>query len=56
MCTKLDLVQPGRKIPRLKSGIRSSRFEIRDFYDSRTEEIVRQAYAWEFDRFGYELT
>lgn len=47
--------QEGREVPRHKVGVRSKDFEIHEFYDQRTEKIVRELYDWEFDRFKYEM-
>jgi hypothetical protein len=52
---KLGLSRPDRELPRFKSGITSKRFDIPQFYDTKTEKLVRNAYAFEFDLFGYEL-
>lgn len=51
----LGISKYDRRVPNFKSGIRSSKFAIRDFFDSKTEKLVREKYAWEFERFGYDL-
>lgn len=52
---RLGLIQEGRTIPSLNAGIRSRRFDVPQFYDARTEAIVRKTYAFEVEYFGYEL-
>lgn len=46
--------EPSR-IPEFKKGKRHHRSQTRDYYDHETEKIVRKLYAWEFERFGYDL-
>lgn len=53
--TKLGIESYERILPKFKTGIRDNKIEIRDFYNRRTEKIVRKIYRWEFDRFGYEM-
>lgn len=52
---KLDIESDELILPKFKAGIRNNRFETRDFYDRKTENIVREIYQWEFERFGYEM-
>jgi hypothetical protein len=51
----LGISNYNREIPTFKSGMRDKSIPIRDFYDSKTEKLVRESYAWEFERFGYEM-
>jgi hypothetical protein len=52
---RLHIDNYDRELPRFKTGIRSERFAISDFYDQQTEVIVRDRYEWEFDHFGYAM-
>ena len=55
VCRKLDIDQGDRKIPRFKSHHRNRDIPISEFYDAKTEELVRRHYDWEFDYFGYSM-
>ena len=54
VCTVLDIPFQPDNIMRLKSGTRPKEFSLRDYYDTKTIDLVTQAYALELDRFGYE--
>jgi hypothetical protein len=53
--SELGIVNYGRQLPTFKSGIRLNKNLTREFFDSKTENLVRKMYAWEFARFGYEM-
>ena len=36
-------------------GIRPDETPIKDFYDEETEKLARQTYAWELEKFGYNM-
>lgn len=55
VCEKLSIPYNPDRMPKLKSGIRKSEMQIKDFYDPQTEAIVRKNYAWEIERFGYDI-
>ena len=44
-----------RKLPSFKAGMRNRGIPILDFFDSRTEKVVREKYAWEIEYFGYQM-
>ena len=48
-------MQHPQRIPTYKMGIRHQRIPVRDYYNDETAAIVRRLYAWEFERFGYEM-
>ena len=53
--SELGISNYDRALPIFKSGIRSKKYVIRDFFDRKTEQVVREKYAWEFAHFGYEM-
>ena len=53
--TILGIHKEGNTLPRLKTNNRTTNYNISQFYDNKTEQIVRQMYDWEFERFGYEM-
>jgi hypothetical protein len=52
---RLAISQEGRRIPEFKKGFRNRRIPVRDYYDKKTEDTVRDAYQWEIERFGYQM-
>jgi hypothetical protein len=55
VCEKLMIEYDSNDLPQLKSGYRSQKYNIKDFYDEETEEIVKKLYRFEIERFGYTL-
>lgn len=55
VCDRLGIPFDPQRIPTYKMGIRHQRIPVRDYYNDETEAIVRRLYAWEFERFGYEM-
>jgi hypothetical protein len=55
VCYRLEVPFEPDRIPRYKMGIRHCHIPLREYYDESTLAIVRRLYAWEIDRFGYEL-
>ena len=55
VCDRLGIPFDPERIPTYKMGIRHQRIAIRDYYNDETEALVRRLYAWEFERFGYEM-
>ena len=55
VCDQLKIPFEFLKLPEFKKGIRGHQISIEDYYDDETEGIVREAYAWEIERFDYEF-
>ena len=55
VCDHLAIPFEPKRIPTFKKGIRPDETPVRDFYDAETERRVRQTYAWELEKFGYDL-
>lgn len=55
LCEKLRIPFEAQQIPEFKKGIRHHRIPIREYFDSQSQEIVQDLYAWEISRFGYSL-
>jgi hypothetical protein len=55
VCDRLSIPFEPSRIPEFKKGKRNHRIQIGAYYDKRTERIVRKLYAWELERFGYDL-
>ena len=55
VCDQLSIPFEPDLIPTFKKGIRPDGSHIRGFYDDETEGIVRKIYAWELEKFGYDL-
>ena len=55
VCACLSIPFEPSAIPEFKKGIRHSKLQIQDYYDHETEKIARKLYAWELERFGYDL-
>lgn len=53
VCDKLDIEFTSDKLPTIKYGLRSNQFQINDFYDRDTIEIVKKNYHFEIEKFGY---
>lgn len=56
VCEVLGLPFEPERIPRLKAGIRPTGRSLRDYYDSRTIEIIAKKFDFEFKYFGYPNT
>ena len=55
ICARLALPwEPGR-LPTFKAGIRPAWAVVEALYSPRAEDIVRKAYAYELDAFGYSF-
>ena len=55
VCRRVDVPFQPDRIPTYKTGIRHHRIPLRDYYDEETAAIIGRVYAWEIERFGYEL-
>ena len=55
VCDRLSIPFEPSRIPEFKKGIRHHKIQIQDYYDHETENIVRKLYAWELEKFGYDL-
>lgn len=55
VCRRLGIRHNVAELPRLKFQYRTSDVHFSEFYDSKTEAIVAQSYAFELDYFGYRL-
>lgn len=55
VCTRVGAHFDLGRLQAFKSQFRNRGIEVCDFYDRATEVLVREQYAWEIDRFGYDL-
>jgi hypothetical protein len=55
VCGQLALPFEPSRLPQFKTGFRTSKRDISDYYDRETARIVQEHYAWELERFGYSL-
>ncbi len=55
VCNRLSIPYGPSCVPEFKKGYRHHRIPIRDYYDHETKQIVEKKYAWELERFGYDL-
>lgn len=55
VCSILGIDFASEHIRRLKSGIRPSNYSIKDYYDTKTIEIVLERYEFEMELFGYDI-
>lgn len=55
VCARLDLPYEPARLPEFKKGMRHHRIPVHEYYDAPTEAIVRRLYAFEFERFGYDM-
>ena len=55
ICKRLSIEMDEQSIPGFKKNIRNHRIPVCDYYDDETEKIVRQLYAWEFEKFDYRM-
>lgn len=55
VCEVLQIDFDRNALPTFKSGIRSKRIPVRDYYDPESISIVQNLYGWELDNFGYSL-
>lgn len=55
VCERIGVPFEPQRIPKYKMGIRHHRIPLCDYYDDETTAIVRRLYAWELERFGYDL-
>jgi hypothetical protein len=55
VCEQLSIDYEPEKLPHFKTGIRKSGTPIRDFYDEATEARVREQFAWEIEKFNYQI-
>ncbi len=55
ICHHLDLPYSAEALPRFKGGIRPDRAPVADFYDAKTEAMVRTQFSWEFETLGYDM-
>lgn len=55
VCARLGLPWKPDRLPRFKVGPRPDSARIEELYTRTSEEIVRKAYAFELDHFGYSF-
>jgi hypothetical protein len=55
VCNRLNISYEHTRIPKLKSGIRSAKYKLADYYDRKTIELVEERYQDDIHRFGYTL-
>ncbi len=55
VCDRLSIPFDPSRIPEFKKGVRKHIIPIQDFYDNETRQIVEEKYAWEIEKFGYDL-
>jgi hypothetical protein len=53
VCEVLDIPFEPERIPKLKSGNRHTESNLSDYYDSRSVEIISEAYNLEISYLGY---
>jgi hypothetical protein len=53
VCNRLGISYEPTRIPQLKSGIRSTKLKLADYYDRKTIELVEERYQDVIHRFGY---
>lgn len=55
LCNKLKIPFEPSRLPTFKKGIRHHNYDIAEYYDQKTYNIVASKYRWEIARFGYTL-
>jgi hypothetical protein len=55
VCNHLSISFNPSSIPQFKKGIRNQKIRIEDYFDKDTTQIIQNKYAWELERFGYDL-
>lgn len=55
VCDQLSIPFEPSLVPQFKKGLRKHSIPIQDYYDTETYRIVREKYAWEVEKFGYDL-
>jgi len=55
VCDRVNASFEPKSIPHLKAKARDRSIPLREFYDGETARLVRKAYAFEIDQFGYDL-
>ncbi len=55
VCNRVGVPFVPDQFPTFKSGMRHQEIPIRAYYDSASEAIARDAYAWELDYFNYDM-
>jgi hypothetical protein len=55
VCDRISVPFEASRIPEFKQGTRPEGMRTADFYDRETEQIVRELYGWELERFGDSL-
>jgi len=55
VCDKLNIPFESQRIPEFKNGVRHHRIPILEYFDTQSQELVQELYAWEMSRFGYDL-
>lgn len=53
ICKILNVLYNPDELPKLKSNFRPGGIVLQEFFDMKTDEIVRTFYAFEFEVFGY---
>ena len=55
VCKTLGIPFTPEQMPSYKAGIKNTQHPTEDYYDQETKEIVQNLFAWEINRFGYEM-
>ena len=55
VCRLLDINFDSSKIGKYKSSFRKTKIDFHDYYNEESKNIVKQAYAWEIDKFNYSF-
>lgn len=55
VCEKIGVKYEPQKLPTLKQGQTKRKYDIADFYDRSSIEVIEQRYGWELEQFGYTL-
>lgn len=55
VCDKIGIKFEPQKLSRSRQGSRKKEYDIADFYDRISIEVIEQRYGWEVEHFGYTV-